>query len=319
MARDIIFECRVGSHLFGTNRPDSDEDFQGVFLPSREELLGIEDPVREWDQSNKASTTDKNTLGDIDRKYYSLRRFCQLALQGQPGQLEMLFAPMSCVTTIRGYWDVILGQRNIFFSKSAIRPFLGFAASQAHKAHIKTENLNLIRALLDAVKPLYRQDNRIRIRDILTDGAICGIPIKRFINEYGWDMVEIAHRQYNIGGLVRAFIESLTILESRYGQRVQRAANKGEDYKSLMHAYRLIGEAEEFLLTGLITLPRSNATYLKRIREGTVEQDWHSFLLAEIERIESDVLYRSDLPDKPNALAVEALCIKIHGMSLCCQ
>jgi predicted nucleotidyltransferase len=31
--RKKICKIRVGSHLYGTNRPESDQDFYGVFLP----------------------------------------------------------------------------------------------------------------------------------------------------------------------------------------------------------------------------------------------------------------------------------------------
>ena len=37
-----ILEIRVGSHLYGTNTENSDEDFSGIVLPTMEEIFGFE-------------------------------------------------------------------------------------------------------------------------------------------------------------------------------------------------------------------------------------------------------------------------------------
>ena len=132
--RKIIFETRVGSWLYGTNRPDSDEDFQGVFLPSKEDLLGIQNCSAEWKQNTKISNTVQNTKGDIDRKFYSLKRFFHLAAEGQPGQLELFFATPESTISYDPIWSEILDNIGLFLSKKSIVPFIGFALSQAHKA-----------------------------------------------------------------------------------------------------------------------------------------------------------------------------------------
>lgn len=36
---NIAFECLFGSHLYGTSTENSDTDYLGVFIPSREEIL----------------------------------------------------------------------------------------------------------------------------------------------------------------------------------------------------------------------------------------------------------------------------------------
>lgn len=35
---NIAFECLFGSHLYGTATENSDTDYLGVFIPSREEI-----------------------------------------------------------------------------------------------------------------------------------------------------------------------------------------------------------------------------------------------------------------------------------------
>ena len=36
-----ILEIRSGSHLYGTNTPESDEDFVGIFMPPKEYVYGL--------------------------------------------------------------------------------------------------------------------------------------------------------------------------------------------------------------------------------------------------------------------------------------
>src|SRR5690606_22420711 len=89
--------------------------------------------------------------GDVDCKFFYLPRFIQLAAQGQPGQLEMLFAPDEMVLEKTDEWLCIKENIDLFKSKKGITPFIGFALSQAHKAVIKGENLNLIRDLIEVL------------------------------------------------------------------------------------------------------------------------------------------------------------------------
>lgn len=40
--KNKILEIRVGSHLFGTDTPDSDLDLFGIFMPSEELVYGFQ-------------------------------------------------------------------------------------------------------------------------------------------------------------------------------------------------------------------------------------------------------------------------------------
>jgi len=39
MNEEIVVHMIFGSHLYGTNTPDSDTDYKGIFLPSREQVF----------------------------------------------------------------------------------------------------------------------------------------------------------------------------------------------------------------------------------------------------------------------------------------
>lgn len=79
---NILFECMVGSHLYGTNHENSDTDFCGVFIPTEEEVFSMGGPPEEVKKNVKLSDGERNKAGDIDRKFWSLFRFANLLLKG---------------------------------------------------------------------------------------------------------------------------------------------------------------------------------------------------------------------------------------------
>ncbi len=86
------------------------------------------------------------------------------------------------------------------------------------------------------------------------------------------------------------------------------------DYKSLGHAVRLLGQAEEFLQDGKITLPRPEADYLKTILRGTIDDSdisWFDLLNDKIFKIKKELQPNSTLPDEPKWEQINKLCTKM--------
>lgn len=334
--RKIICQLITGSNLYGTNRPDSDVDYTGVFMPTRTDLLGIGNAPAEFSDGHKASDGPRNTAGDVDSKYYSLKRFLKLAVEGQPGQLEMLFAPTTHWVRNTDEWVELVHTREVFFSQKSIAPFIGFAIAQAHKATIKGENVNALRAILAWGSKLTPEQRRAPL------GAHLELPSGKFDpatwkggkfeariiglvdvndtfdfevceNDHGFVTFRVAGRQYDPGTKTATFLDAIQILLDKYGTRSKSAAENGYDFKSLMHAYRLIGEANEFLRTGHITLPRppTEVEMLKLIRSGELYKgqdfDWHSDLIREADRLRDVVAPASPLPKLPKWGKVDEL------------
>lgn len=325
--RRILIETRVGSHLYGTSRPESDDDFQGVFLPSREDLLGVQNCPTEWSLNTKVSEGIQNTKGDVDRKFYSIKRFFHLAAEGQPGQLELFFTTPEMTVSYEPVWSEILDNIGLFLSKKSIVPFIGFALSQAHKATMKGETLRLLqdiirwydspeRTLVDKIK------STTIIKDFPTyeDYVMLGpFSIKKTTNKEGFTTVEIGGRNYDIGLKLKTFVNNLKELESRYGSRSRAAADNKYDYKSLMHAYRLLGEGEELLKYGKITFPRPPAEveFLKSVRLGTCgDLDHWAALTNKIDTLRQEVEPKSHLPKEANHAKINELCMDILSREL---
>ena len=69
-SRTKICKITIGSNLYGTNRPESDMDISGVFLPSEDDMLGLQNCPAEMSESVKVSDGPRNSIGDVDCKFY---------------------------------------------------------------------------------------------------------------------------------------------------------------------------------------------------------------------------------------------------------
>lgn len=86
----IIMLTRFGSHLYGTNRPESDVDFKGIYIPSKEDiLLGRVQHTLHFD--SKKDTSLKNGPDDIDVELISIQKFIFDACEGQTYAIDMLY------------------------------------------------------------------------------------------------------------------------------------------------------------------------------------------------------------------------------------
>lgn len=316
MSRKKICKIIIGSHLYGLDNENSDRDYAGVFLPSADDILGLEVYPPELIENEKYSEGPRNTAGDVDCKYFSLRQFMILAAQGQSAQLEMLFAkPRHHQLKPAPEWEELVANRHIFLSKSTFTPFVRFALSQATKATMKGENLRFVRELGKWISSLENGVTHRQIREFIEerDGKSYLGPVQVEIsqNESGATLLTLAHRQYDVGASLKRLSESLKILESKYGSRSKAAAESGIDHKSLSHAYRMIFEAEEMLTTGILSLPlRDNdRDFVRSIKEKRIPPglDWEKDIIARINRLEHDIAPNSGLPEEPDWDAIRAL------------
>lgn len=328
--RKIIFKCRTGSYLYGTNHANSDEDFQGVFIPSTDDLLSLDKCPDEWTENVKNHAGDRNQAGDVDCKYFSLQKFMRLAAQGQPGQLEMLFAPDNMILIKEPEWDLIIKNRDLFLSKKGISPFIGFALAQSYKAIIKGENLRQIRKIIQWGRLLSTEELRGKLSNLFTsestpseavlkpkangDGDTISPKLKYYVNTHGFAQVSVAGRDWDQNCKTKDFISAIKRLEDKYGSRVEAAAKMNYDYKSLGHAVRLLDQAKEFLQDQTIILPRPNSDYLKTILLGEIDDsniDWFDLLTQQIDDLRQNVEPNSPLPENPNWKKISKLCRQI--------
>lgn len=141
----------TGSQLYGTNTPESDFDYEGIYIEPPDYILG----VKSCDEVNfsTGNNDSRNTSQDIDCKLYSLRKYFTLAQQNNPNKVEWFFIPDNkFVFKDDKYWNLIKNHKEIFLSLKIKHSFSGYAKSQEHKLLTKKkryEELYSFRKLLE--------------------------------------------------------------------------------------------------------------------------------------------------------------------------
>ena len=121
---NLIVKMVFGSHLYGTNTPDSDKDYKGVFMPTKEQIYLGKIPKSYHESSGNDHS--KNTKEDTDTEIYSLHYFIKLACEGQTVALDMLHAWGDKVIQFTPLWAEIVGNRQKFYTKN-MSAFVGYA------------------------------------------------------------------------------------------------------------------------------------------------------------------------------------------------
>lgn len=313
---NMVYLTKWGSHLYGTNTPESDLDFKGIFLPTREQILLGKIPKSLSFNSKTSAKGDKNTVGDIDCELYSFDYFVDLACQGQTVALEMLWAAKDHQNLYvkTDICDLLFRERDKFITKE-MKAFIGFARSQAVKYSIKGDRLNTVNAVLE-----YLTKNKVYQPGYGKLGLLFDkfpkLPWVQFMtDDKGIEMVEICGRKLLGTVTVGYAIEVLEKVKAQYGERAKRAANMdGADFKALAHSFRVAWELEELYITGNITFPLLNRDLFMEIRNGEHPYDEKladrlDELIARVEKMAE----KSIFPRKVNRKMFDKIIIDIYG------
>lgn len=320
----VVCKILAGSHLFGTNGPNSDLDYKGIYIPSdREILLG-----NYSDTINKSTGNDhtKNNKDDIDEEYYSLRKFLKLLAQGQTNAIEMLFAPDEMVIETSEIWENIRKNRSKLVSKK-ITALISYARQQANKYGIKGSRMgelsNCIAALKEVHKAVGFDDAKLKHGWELLVEKLKGFEHVEFIEmEVSANMKTSKIPGINVLGKKFdhhvGFIYVLEILKKiykNYGHRAREAKNNnGIDWKALSHATRVSIQGLELLTKGHITLPLSeeNCALVKNIKLGLVDYKKVGQIIEDrLVRLES-ARKTSSLPEEVSQEFLDGLLCDIH-------
>jgi hypothetical protein len=312
MERKIIFETVAGSNLYGTNHEKSDNDFLGIFIPTIDEVLGIKSYRPEMSRNEKKSEGSKNTKGDTDRKYFSLKQFLLLASEGQSKQIEMLFSPKEKWVSSSPEWEEILSHRHLFLSKKSISPFLRFAVAQSFNSVSKGQNLGMLEKLVEIFK-----DKKGRIRDHMDKEDVKSLNLEIIELTGKVKAFVVAGKKYELHLKITDFIPAIESVLKTYGSRSHNAKNNGLDFKALAHSYRLLFETETLLTQGklILPLPDEQVSFLKTILKGEYNpsEGFEEDLEKRIKHIKS---IDSKLPDKVDVSKINQLCISIMNKAL---
>lgn len=304
-----ILEIRVGSHLYGTNTPTSDEDFSGVFIPPINYYFGLQ-RVEEVDLSVVSKQENgRNDQDAIDRKFYELRKFVMLAMENNPNIIEQLFVDEKNIIFSKQQGRELLSNRHLFLHKGLEKRFKGYAISQKKKMFVKRDNMLDIETGLQILREMSEDiDPRSYLAEHII-GLLCGMgtPFKNHSNLH----INIGdiHIQKNITFLKA--IEQLENRVSKFSGRKEMVDEYGYDTKFGMHLIRLLLEGKELLETGTLRFPLVDVPLLMDIRNGKLSLNEVDQLASDIEADIDNIMVRSDLPSKPRYNHINDLLIEI--------
>ena len=318
---DLIVEMRFGSHLYGTDTPESDLDFKGVYLPEARDILLQR--VKATIISKRAKDErEKNSPGDIDREIYSLQRYLELLAEGQTVALDMLFAPDAAMTvTPSRLWREIQANADRLISRRATA-FVQYCRQQANKYGIKGSRVAAARKtlalLITAEERLGRAAKLERIAPDIVDLAsttdhirLVDLPVS---SERPLRHLEVCDRKISFTASLKTSREIAQRLVDEYGQRaLQAERNEGIDWKALSHAVRVGREALELFQSGRITFPLAYAHHIRDIKRGSLS---YSSVATEIEELLDQVESAANLsllPEFPDLSAIEDLVTRAYS------
>lgn len=309
MDLNLLVLSKFGSHLYGTETPESDTDYKGVYLPTIDECLL--NKISKSIQSTTGNSGSKNTKEDVDTEIYSLQYFMRLAIQGEMQVIDLLHAPNSMVVKTSPVWQYIQQHRSLFYSKNLVG-YLGYIRKQTAKYGVKGSRLAACEEVIETLECLIPRDKKR-----YTLGEIWSyLPINDycfFVTESD-KFYEVCGRKFQLTISVDYMKDCIYKIYKSYGNRAWQAKeNKGIDWKAVSHAFRAGFQLKEIYETKNLVYPLKDAPFIRDVKKGYYHytNDGISERLENLlEEVES-AAENSDLPKKVNVYALERIITEI--------
>lgn len=308
-----LFECKFGSHLYGTATESSDVDIKGLFKASLQEIILGTDSKHIITKTNKDNTV-RNSKDDIDVEYKELRTFIKEASQGQTYAIDMLFCPDNMMLSSSEIWREVQNNRLKLISKDC-KPIIGYIHQQCAKYAVKGSRLDALQDVINWAKskPLEARIGEhlddFPVRNKLVDGEIVEFTKKDHKISTVRKGVAMDELMINVIGMsfqhTNKFKYIVGTLEHRFNQFGQRALmaqrNEGIDWKAVSHAVRLIVQTKELAETGNIIFPLVKKDFVMGVKLGQL--DWiyvNDWIARHIDEVFGKVKNSQYLLDKPD-------------------
>lgn len=300
----IIFG-RAGSHSYGLNTPESDEDFKGVAIPPKEYFFGF---MNRFEQAEVKKTAES----DVEYVTYDVRKFFNLCADNNPNIAELLWLDESDYLYLSPAGEKIIAARDAFLSKRARYSFAGYAFGQlkrikSHRAWLlnpptkepKREDFGL-----PSDKALVTRDQAGAMNELLNKGSLKEDELSpNFLHslaqEKSYHQAKTHWDQYQEWKKTRN--QKRSALEEKFGY----------DTKHASHLIRLLRMCREILIEHKIIVKRPDREEILEVKNGHWEYDrlveW-----AEQQEKDLDVLYEtSTLRKEPDKKYLDRLCVEI--------
>jgi hypothetical protein len=288
--RNTVLRTVTGSHLYGTNTPESDHDEAGIFVPDQDYVIGTKRCEQVEVKSNSSDSGKRNGPEDSDVVLYSLPKFIHLASGCNPNIIELLFSSSYLILSPVG--ETLVAERHLFLSQLVRKTFVGYAKAQMAKLTTKKDRLDAINKTRNRVTDLIDSapDERLFYEGLPWPIEVKGQSSVYKVYEKGRDVLEVR--------------DDLSHLEDEYGLRTKSVEQFGYDTKFAMHIFRLLWEALILLETGKLAFPFTGSTlnFLMDVRSGKMDMD--KILKTSTDMIAAVDACKSKLPEQADVNAI---------------
>jgi len=274
---EILYITKFGSKLYGTDTPESDDDYRGIFIASHRRLL-LKQNIDCIERST-GNSHQKNTKDDIDISLISIHKFFSLLKKGDVTAVDLLFSMFREDTIIfqkTWFLEFIKDNYRDLITKQS-KAFVNYCLNHARKNGIKAHRLQ---SLLDVYKIIdndkeFSEDDKSAVifdkyRKHLMDIDECKF-LQKEMNGVNKEFLSLFGKLYQNTLSVKEFKTVLMKKIQTYGARSKNAI-KNIDFRALSHSCRVIYEICELLDKNYITFPFDEITsdFIRKVKLGKV-------------------------------------------------
>lgn len=310
-----LFSILTGSHLYGTNGPNSDYDYKAVCLPSLDDVLLNVRIINKKEKPEGLSDHDRMIAGGTETEYLPLQVFFNDFYDGQTYALEVAFASIQglaifnedLTTADVAFINKMMRELIDNFLTNNVKKMVGYAVAQSRLYGLKTQRYTSLGAALRVFKHFQQWADIHMTREQWATTTLDASPttqeqllqlehVKRIeiMNADGGTKpapgIEICGKQYSLTNRITTIMKSIEKSLSNYGDRVKEFDGHGVDWKALSHAIRITEQVIELSECGCITFPRPNAEFIRSVKAGELSlEDATDYLDREFARIDEAV------------------------------
>jgi predicted nucleotidyltransferase len=271
----LIYLAEAGSHRFGSSTDKSDFDAEGIFVPSRDNML-IGNIINTIDY--KSEKDERNYDENLDIKLYSIQYFLKYLLCKCDGNaLDILYSHTNKESVLYKDKpiDEILENKDKLFSINSIMgfPYVKFSVGQVKKYGIKSDKLSVLKKvynyLIDIESGEYFEN--MRLRDISDDllEVVNNEDLLFLTNDEKTDFLVLCGKSHQLSIYLREFKNRITSAYLKYGDRTKKSCeNGGLDWKAISNSVRALHQMKELCTTGNIEFPLSIGSFIRDIKLG---------------------------------------------------
>ena len=298
--QNIIYLVLSGSHGYGTNNENSDNDLRGVLIESPKYLYGLQN----FEQFEDIPS---------DTVIYGLKKFVRLCCNANPNALELLGVEDDCIVLMSEKGKILRDYAHLFLSKRVISSFGNYAIAQlrrlqnalCHDNYNEDEQKNHLRNTFNAQLEHFR-----KTYTSFEHGAI-QVAIDAKSNELIFD---IDLKKYPVKDFVGIYSE-LHSTAKTYQKLNNRNKKKSEPrlFKHALHLLRLLITGTDILRgRGIITKRVAEHSLLMDIRDGKYSFEQIIMLSGEYQRQFDEAAKDTALPYEPDMAKVEELLFRLY-------